>query len=119
MQPLVVFAMLCLLVSGVQAADLALSPAARRGQVFYHQRFAVSDSMPSCASCHTDSPLQPGKHAVTGKAIRPLAPAADPERLSDAAKTEKWFGRNCKEVVGRPCSEGEKADFVAFLKEVR
>lgn len=103
----------------VQAAGPALSPAAERGKAFYHRAFGVNEVMPACAACHTDDPLQPGRHAVTGKTIRPLAPAANPERLSDPAKIEKWFSRNCKEVVGRACSDAEKADFLAYLKEVR
>lgn len=75
--------------------------------------------MPACTRCHTDNPLNAGQHAVTGKAIRPLAVAANGERFSDPAKVEKWFGRNCKEVVGRACTPGEKADFVAYMSEVR
>ena len=75
--------------------------------------------MPGCTACHTDKPTAPGQHAVTHKAIRPLAPAANAERLTDPAKVEKWFRRNCKEVVGRECSPGEKADFIAFLMEAR
>lgn len=89
--------------------------AAQRGAEFYGRKFGVSDKMPSCASCHTDSPLRPGRHAITGKDIKPLAPAANAERLTDPAKVEKWFRRNCKEVVGRECDAGEKADFIAFL----
>ena len=27
----------------------------------------------------------------------------DGERFADAAKTEKWFRRNCNDVVGREC----------------
>ena len=55
----------------------------------------------------------------TGKTIRPLAVAANPERFTDPAKVEKWFGRNCKEVVGRACTPGEKANFVAYMSAVR
>lgn len=94
-------------------------PSAKRGENLFRQRFAVNERMPSCTSCHTDSPLNTGRHAVTGKAIRPLAVAANPERLSDPAKVEKWFGRNCPEVVGRACTPAEKADFLAYLSEVR
>jgi hypothetical protein len=92
---------------------------AARGGDFYARRFAVSAKMPGCATCHTDNPTQPGRHAVTGKDIKPLAPMANAERFTDPAKVEKWFKRNCKEVVGRECSAGEKADFIAFLMEVR
>ncbi len=99
--------------------QMGYSPSAKRGSSFFRQPFAVSESMPSCTSCHTDNPLQPGRHAVTGKAIKPLAVAANAERFSDSAKVEKWFGRNCHDVVGRACTAAEKADFVAFLSEVR
>jgi hypothetical protein len=101
------------------AAQPTFAPAARRGETFFQQRFANNDKMPACASCHTDSPLKAGEHAVTGKTIRPLAVAANGERFSDPAKVEKWFGRNCKEVVGRACTPAEKADFVAYMSEVR
>ncbi|MFA5911999.1 MAG: DUF1924 domain-containing protein [Burkholderiales bacterium] len=69
----------------------------------------------SCASCHTLNPRQPGKHAKTGKEIAPMAPAANPQRFSDAAKVEKWFKRNCKDVLGRACSAQEKGDVLAYL----
>ena len=69
----------------------------------------------SCASCHTATPTVEGKHASTGKVIGPLAPAFNPERFTDATKTEKWFRRNCNDVMGRECSAGEKADVLAFL----
>ena len=37
----------------------------------------------SCASCHTERPTQAGRHAKTDKAITPLAPAFNGQRLSD------------------------------------
>ncbi len=92
-------------------------PSARRGAEFFARRFAVSDKMPACTACHTDSPAQPGRHAVTGKAIKPLAPRAEAARFTDPAKTEKWFRRNCTEVLGRECSAAEKADFIRFVAE--
>jgi mono/diheme cytochrome c family protein len=100
-------------------AGSGYTPAARRGENLFRQRFAISDKMPACISCHTENPAQAGQHAVTGKPIKPLAVAANVERFSDPAKVEKWFGRNCKEVVGRACTPGEKADFVAYMSEVR
>ena len=101
------------------AQQAGFTPSAKRGETLYRQRFALNDRMPACTSCHTDSPLNAGQHAVTGKAIKPLAFAANAERFADPAKVEKWFGRNCKEVVGRACTPAEKADFVAYMSEVR
>jgi len=91
------------------------TPSAQRGAAFYDHRFGVSAKMPACSSCHTQNPAQAGRHVVTDKPIKPLAPAANPERFTDLAKAEKWFGRNCKEVVGRDCTAAEKADFLAFI----
>ena len=69
----------------------------------------------SCASCHTPNPAAPGKHAKTGKAIAPLAPAANAERFTSVATAEKWFKRNCNDVVGRECTAQEKGDILAWL----
>jgi hypothetical protein len=89
---------------------------ATRGQKFFTTR---QGGEWSCASCHTATPAQFGKHASTGKVIRPLAPAANPERFTDLAKAEKWFRRNCKDVAARECSPAEKADVLAWLVSVR
>ena len=101
------------------AQQAGFTPSAKRGETLYRQRFALNDKMPACTSCHTDSPLNAGQHAVTGKSVKPLAVAANAERFTYPAKVEKWFGRNCKEVVGRACTPAEKADFVAYMSEVR
>ena len=61
-------------------------PSARRGAELYSRRFAVSEKMPACTACHTDAPAQAGRHAVTGKAIKPLAPRAEAARFTDPAK---------------------------------
>lgn len=92
---------------------------AARGKAFAGRNWGVSDSLASCTACHTANPRNPGRHAITGKAIQPLSPAANPERFSDPAKVEKWFKRNCKEVVGRACSAAEKADFIRYVVEAK
>lgn len=101
--------------AGGQAAYAA---SAKRGENFFRQHFTVNSKMPACTSCHTDRPMNAGQHAVTGKSIRPMAVAANGARFTDPAKVEKWFGRNCKEVVGRACTPAEKADVVAYMLEV-
>ena len=73
----------------------------------------------SCATCHTERPLASGRHATTGRAIEPLAPAANPQRLTDAAKIEKWFKRNCNDVLGRACTPAEKGDVIAWLTSLK
>ncbi|OYU98985.1 MAG: cytochrome C, partial [Burkholderiales bacterium PBB5] len=73
----------------------------------------------SCSSCHGATPTQLGKHASTGKGIGALAPAFNAERFTDPAKVEKWFRRNCNDVLGRECSAGEKADVLAWLTTLK
>lgn len=73
----------------------------------------------SCTSCHGTAPTQMGRHAATGKPIGALAPALNPERFVDAAKADKWFRRNCTDVMGRECSAAEKADVLAWLRTLR
>ena len=73
----------------------------------------------SCASCHGAMPTRGGQHAATGKPINALAPAVNSDRFTDAAKTEKWFRRNCNDVVGRACTAAEKADVLSWLLTLR
>ena len=89
------------------------APAPARGQQFFNATRPGKDW--SCASCHGATPTQAGKHASTGKPVGALAPAANAERFTDPAKVEKWFRRNCNDVVGRECTAGEKADVMAWL----
>ncbi|MDZ4123678.1 MAG: DUF1924 domain-containing protein, partial [Hydrogenophaga sp.] len=69
----------------------------------------------SCASCHGTPPIRQGEHASTAKPIAPLAPAFNAKAFTDAAKADKWFRRNCKDVLSRECSAAEKADVLAYL----
>ena len=72
----------------------------------------------SCSSCHTDNPAAQGKHAETDKLIKPLAPAANPERFTDMKKVAKWFKRNCNDVLDRECTPQEKGDVLTYLLSV-
>lgn len=69
----------------------------------------------SCSTCHTNDPRGGGRHAVTSKPIKPLSPLANPARFNDAAKVEKWFKRNCRDVLKRECTVVEKGDLLTFL----
>jgi hypothetical protein len=85
---------------------------AGRGQTFFDSKHG---GMWSCASCHGTPPTRSGKHASTGKTIDALAPAVNPKAFTDRARVEKWFRRNCKDVLTRECSAAEKADVLAYL----
>ena len=94
----------------------ALTPAEARGQQFFTEPHGREWS---CSSCHGKTPVADGRHSNTGKSIAPLAPAANPQRFTDAAKTEKWFRRNCNDVLGRECSASEKSDVQAWLTTLK
>ena len=89
---------------------------AERGRVFFTSRHGGEWS---CASCHGNPPTATGKHASTGKLISPMAPAFNPKGFTDTAKVDKWFRRNCNDVLQRECSAGEKADVLAWLLSLK
>ncbi len=91
---------------------------AARGKALWESRHMQSKlgEMVSCASCHTSDLAQAGRHLRTGKRIEPMSPAVNPERLTDAAKIEKWFRRNCRWTLGRVCTPQEKGDVLMFIK---
>ena len=94
------------------SAQAGAPPVPARGQQLFSTRQGRDWS---CASCHGQVPAQAGKHAATGKPIGALAPAFNAERFTDPAKAEKWFRRNCNDVVGRECTAAEKADMLGWL----
>ena len=85
---------------------------ADRGRQFFQQAHGNDWS---CATCHTDDPTAVGSHARTGKPIAALAPAANPERFRSADTVDKWFRRNCNDVLGRECTAQEKGDVLTWL----
>jgi hypothetical protein len=97
------------------AAPGAGADAVARGMGLFTKRFAEW----SCTTCHTADPRREGRHAVTGKTIAPLAPVANPARLRDPARVEKWLRRNCRDVLSRECTAQEKSDVLAWLRSLR
>ncbi|MES2091557.1 MAG: DUF1924 domain-containing protein [Pseudomonadota bacterium] len=93
-------------------AQAGAEPNPDRGRQFFNAKHGREWS---CASCHGATPTQAGKHASTGKPISALAPAFNPDRFTDPGKTEKWFRRNCNDVMARECTAAEKADVLSWL----
>ena len=123
----------CLLLSATAAADTpagfmaryaqqaGIAPdalSAARGEALYRSEHVGKHGLQSCASCHTANPRQAGQTRV-GKRIEPLAPRANPARFTDAAQVEKWFRRNCMDVLQRECSPREKGDLIAWLSQLK
>lgn len=98
------------------SAEAGAPGQAERGRSFFNSRHGGEWS---CSSCHGNPPTQAGQHASTGKAIGPMAPVANPRVFTDTAKVDKWFRRNCKDVLQRACTAGEKADVLAYLIAVK
>lgn len=98
------------------SAQAGRSPNVAQGQQFFNAKHGREWS---CASCHNAQPTGEGKHANTGKSISALAPAFNPERFTDPAKSEKWFRRNCNDVLARECTPAEKADVLAWLMSLK
>ncbi len=88
---------------------------AARGQTLHTQNFSGGKpDTPSCTSCHGKDTRGAGR-TLTGKAIEPVAVSVMPTRYTDPAKVEKWFKRNCTEVLGRECTPQEKGDWLTFV----
>ena len=102
------------LLKSYESPSSKASPA--KGEQFFNAKHGKEWS---CASCHENPPNHETKHIVTGKIIKPLAPSANPVRFTDETKVEKWFKRNCNDVLGRECSAQEKADVLAWLMSIK
>ena len=87
-----------------------------RGEQFFNAKHGKEWS---CASCHENPPNHDTKHIVTGKVIKSLSPNTNPERFIDQAKVEKWFKRNCNDVLAHECTAQEKADVLYWLMKVK
>ena len=101
---------------GALSAQAGRSPNPAQGQQFFNAKHGREWS---CASCHNAQPTGEGKHANTGKTIAALAPTFNPQRFTDPAKSEKWFRRNCNDVLARECTAAEKADMLAWLVSLK
>ncbi len=87
-----------------------------RGELFFNTKHGQEWS---CSTCHSSLPTKPTRHVVTGNEIAPLAPSANAKRFTDIANTEKWFRRNCKDVLTRECTVQEKADVIAWMLNIK
>lgn len=102
--------------AAAKAADPAFAGfAAARGKTLHTQAFALGKpDTPACTACHGKDTRGAGR-TPAGKAIEPVALSATPGRYADPAKVEKWFKRNCNEVLGRECTPREKGDWLSFM----
>lgn len=87
-------------------------------ELYFLQRTNSKSEKVSCTTCHTENPKANGRTRAN-KDIDPLAPIANPKRFTDLSKVEKWFTRNCKDVLERSCSAIEKGNFVKYMMTIK
>ena len=104
------------LVTSARGADPAFKEfSIERGRVFFaatHQ--GGKPATPSCTTCHSADPRKAGSTRA-GKPIEPMAASVNPKRFTDAKEVDKWFRRNCTDVLGRECTPLEKGDVMVYL----
>ena len=88
---------------------------AQAGAVMWRRQYDTAGESRACTRCHGEDLRQAGQHAITGKAIEPLAPSVNAERLSERREIEKWLGRNCQWTLGRRCTPQEKGDLLSYI----
>ncbi len=102
---------------GAYQAEGAGPFSAENGKLLWEGKHsAANGDSRSCTSCHGSSLKQGGNHIRTGKPIKAMSPTANPERLTDSKKVEKWFKRNCKWAWGRECTPQEKGDLLRYMQ---
>jgi hypothetical protein len=90
-----------------------------RGRAFYFSKHKNQEGGEiSCTTCHGLDPKVSGRTRAN-KEILPMAPVINPARFADQSKVEKWFKRNCQDVLQRPCSALEKGDFVSYMLSIK
>ena len=93
---------------------------AKRGEaIFTSEHVGKKGTAMSCTSCHGTDLSQNGKNANTGKLIEPLAPSANPARLTSIKEVKKWLRRNFNDVYNREGSAQEKGDVLTYIMNVK
>jgi len=105
------------LMHGFEVTAGSAASAAAGKKLFMGKHTGGKPETTSCTACHTNNLKGMGQTRV-GKPIEPMAISANPSRFTDKDKVAKWFRRNCKTVLGRECTAGEKADIIAYLLSI-
>lgn len=87
----------------------------RGEKIFSTQHQGKNNQTISCQSCHGSNLKEGAKNIFTDKAIAPLAPSANPIRLTDVKEVKKWLKRNFKDVYLREGTAQEKGDVLYYL----
>ena len=63
--------------------------------------------------------LVEARRKFVARSLDTLAPATNPSRFTETKVVENWFRQNCRDVIGRECTAGEKADILAWLLTIK
>jgi hypothetical protein len=89
------------------------------GERFFRKETINSSSeKTSCMTCHTSDPKKEGMTRAN-KMIQPMAPVANADRFTEMIKVQKWFKRNCNDVLERVCTPQEKGNFVKYMMSIK
>lgn len=88
---------------------------ARGEQIFTSTHVGKKGENISCVSCHTQDLRTNGKNVHTGKILDPLAPSANPVRLTKLKDVEKWLRRNFNDVYVREGTALERGDVLYYI----
>lgn len=89
---------------------------AQRGeQIFTSKHIGKRGKSISCSSCHSVNLRNRGENVHTSKVIDPLAPSANPKRLSDVKNVKKWLRRNFNDVYTKEGTALQKGDVLYFI----
>ena len=73
-----------------------------------------------CRQCHVINDCEhPHPKDAKQRKIAPLAPSANPKRLTNFEDVEEFLKPNCEMVIGRECTTQEKGDIIAWLISVK
>lgn len=102
--------------TAAKAQDAAFAQfSIERGRTFFlATHTGGKPATPSCTTCHTADPKKVGSTRAN-KPIDPMAGSINPKRFTDAKEVEKWYLRNCSDVLGRECTVIEKGDVMVYL----
>jgi len=89
---------------------------AKRGEIIFTSKHVGKEGKDiSCVSCHGNNLSKQGENITTGKIIKPLSPATNPERLSSVKSVKKWLRRNFNDVYNREGTAQEKGDVLRYI----
>jgi mono/diheme cytochrome c family protein len=97
-------------------SEAALPFGVKRGEaLFTTEHIGKKGTKIACTSCHGIDLAQNGRNANTGKVIEPLAPRANPARLTSVKEVKKWLRRNFRDVYDREGTAQEKGDVLTYI----